>query len=51
MTCVTWIKTEIMAVPETDAQFLGSIPRQEDREEEEERGEKKKRKKNIFNAV
>lgn len=28
MTCVTWTKTEIMAGPETDAQFLGSIPRE-----------------------
>lgn len=49
MTCVTWIKTVIMAGPETDAQFLGSIPREVDREEEEER--RKKRKKKIFNAV
>lgn len=40
---VTWIKTEIMAGPETDAQFLGSIPREGvgDRAEEEEREEKK----------
>lgn len=46
---MTWIKTEIMAGPETGAQFLGSIPREVDREEEEERGEKKGRK--IFNVV
>lgn len=36
-----------MAGLETDAQFLGSIPKEVDREEEEEK--KKKRKKKIFN--
>lgn len=48
MTCVSWIKTEIMVGPETDAQFLGSIPREVDREEEKERGDKKGRKRFLM---
>jgi hypothetical protein len=42
MAFVTWIKTEIVTVPETNAQFLSSIPRErEGKREKGERGDNK----------